>query len=167
MARRDAVRAIRALVCIGSVSTAALSVAPTAAGAQTVATAATRKLSLEELTTQWASLERPLIGVTDLSDQQRDVIELLEDKYRRLFADESTPLRNARLALAQRGPFDRIEVERALDRIAELRKLQLVQMRQALTEAQRVRYDANVKEIAAEEAAAIIRRERDAAFYTP
>lgn len=129
--------------------------------------AAPAKMTLEELTAQWASLERPLLGVPDLSDLQRDAIELLEERYRKQFNDEAAPIRNARVTLLQRGPFERQAIERALERMAELRKKELVQLRGLLTEAQRVTYDANLRAIAAEEAEAEAKRQREAAFYTP
>ena len=142
--------------------------APAVVCAQDVAVAAAQpRMTLEELTAQWASLERPLIGVPDLSDLQRDAIELLEERYRKQFSDEAVPIRNARVALLQRGPFDRQAIERALQRMAELRKKQLAQLRTLLTEPQRVPYDANLRAIAAEEAAAETKRDREAAFYTP
>jgi len=43
--------------------------------------AAQPKATIEELTAQWASLELPLLGVSNLTDLQRDAIELLEEKY--------------------------------------------------------------------------------------
>ena len=141
---------------------------PSMGHAQDVAAAAApAKMTLEELTAQWASLERPLLGVPDLTDLQRDAIELLEDRYRKQFIDEAAPIRNARVALLQRGPFERQAIERALQRMAELRKRELVQLRGLLTDAQRVPYDANLRAIAAEEAAAEAKRDREAAFYTP
>jgi Spy/CpxP family protein refolding chaperone len=129
--------------------------------------AAPAKMTLEELTAQWASLERPLLGVPDLTDLQRDAIELLEDRYRKQFNDEAVPIRNARVTMLQRGPFERQAIERALERMVELRKKELSQLRGLLTEAQRVPYDANLRAIAAEEAAAEAKRNREAAFYTP
>lgn len=123
--------------------------------------------TIDELTAQWASVERPLIGVTDLSDLQRDAIELLEEKHRKLFNDEAAPLRAARIALLQRGPFERQRVEQALQRMAELRRKELQLLRGLLTDAQRVRYDENLKVLAAEEAAADAKRDREAAFVTP
>ncbi len=124
--------------------------------------------SLDELTAQWASLERPLLGVTDLTDLQRDAIELLEEKYRKLFMDESGPIRTARAALLQNSQnFARQDVERALDRITTLRKRELELLRNVLTEAQRVRYDENMKALAIEEEAARAKRQREEAFYTP
>ena len=154
--------------------TAALGVAAVLAAPETVraqsqtelAPASTR-VPIEELTAQWASLERPLLGVPDLTDLQRDAIELLEERYRKLFNYEAVPIKNARLALLQRGPFERQAIELALQRMTELRKRQLVQLRSLLTEAQRVPYDANLRAIAAEEAAAETKREREAQFYTP
>jgi len=141
---------------------------PSMGHAQDVAVAAApAKMTLEELTAQWASLERPLLGVPDLTDLQRDAIELLEDRYRKQFNDEAAPIRNARVALLQRGPFERQAIERALERMTELRKKELVQLRGLLTEAQRVPYDENLRAIAAEEAAAEAKRNREAAFYTP
>ena len=138
------------------------------AAQSTVASSATQpKLSIEELTAQWASLELPLLGVTDLSDLQRDAIELLEEKYRKLFNDEAGPIRAARVTLYQRGPFERQNVERALERMGDLRKRELVLTRTLLTESQRVRYDENLKLIAAQEADANAKREREAAFVTP
>lgn len=129
--------------------------------------AAQPKLSIEELTAQWASLELPLLGVTDLSDLQRDAIELLEEKYRKLFNDEAGPIRAARVTLYQRGPFERQNVERALERMSELRRRELTLTRTLLTQAQRVRYDENLKQIAAQEADANAKRDREAAFFTP
>lgn len=123
--------------------------------------------SLDELTAQWASVERPLLGVTDLTDLQRDAIELLEEKHRKLFDNEAGPIRAARIALLQRGPFERQRVEQALQRMAELRRRELQLLRGILTDAQRVRYDENLKVLAAEEAAAVLRRDREAAFFTP
>ena len=64
------------------------------------------KASIEELTAQWASLELPLLGISNLTDLQRDAIEILEEKYRKLFNDESGPIRAARITLYQRGPFE-------------------------------------------------------------
>lgn len=122
---------------------------------------------IEELTAQWASLELPLLGVAELSDLQRDAIELLEERYRKLFNDEAGPIRAARVTLLQRGPFERQQVERALARMSELRKRELTQLRTLLTEGQRVKYDENLKVIAQMEAAAETKREREAAFVTP
>lgn len=137
------------------------------AQATTVASGATARQSIEELTAQWASLERPLLGVTELTDLQRDAIELLEDRYRKLFNDEAGPIRSARAMLMRKGPFDRHGVELALNRMTELRKKELAQLRTLLTDAQRVRYDANLKQLEAEEAAAQLVRDREAAFVTP
>jgi Spy/CpxP family protein refolding chaperone len=125
------------------------------------------KASIEDLTAQWASLELPLLGVSTLTDLQRDAIELLEEKYRKLFNDEAGPIRAARITLYQRGPFERQNVERALERMAELRKRELELTRSLLNDDQRVRYDQNVKAIAAQEAAADAKRDREAAFVTP
>lgn len=125
------------------------------------------KPSIEELTAQWASLELPLLGVSSLTDLQRDAIEILEEKYRKLFNDEAGPIRAARITLYQRGPFERHNVERALERMAELRKRELELTRTLLTDDQRIRYDANLKAIAAQELAANTKRDREAAFFTP
>ena len=125
------------------------------------------KPSIEELTAQWASLELPLLGVSNLTDLQRDAIEILEEKYRKLFNDEAGPIRAARITLYQRGPFERHNVERALERMAELRRRELELTRTLLTDDQRIRYDANLKAIAAQELAANTRRDREAAFFTP
>jgi len=134
----------------------------------TIASATPTRVSLEYLTTEWASLERPLIGVIELTDVQRDAIELLEEKYRNLFKIESGPIRSARVALLQNGQnFARQDVERALERMAALRKRQLVALRGVLTDAQRVRYDENMKALAMEEEAARTSRERDENFYIP
>ena len=125
------------------------------------------KATIEELTAQWASLEMPLLGVPNLTDLQRDAIELLEEKYRKLFNDEAGPIRAARVTLYQRGPFERQNVERALERMADLRKRELVLTRTLLTDEQRIKYDLNLKAIAAQEAAANVKRDRAAAFVTP
>ncbi len=146
---------------------ASVFVMPAMVQAQELAAATGPKMTLEDLTAQWASLERPLVGVPDLTDLQRDAIELLEERYRKQFNDEAAPIRSARVALLQRGPFERQSIERALQRMAELRKKELTQLRGLLTEAQRVPYDVNLRAIAAEEAAAEARRDREAAFYTP
>ena len=157
--------ALRQVALIAGVAMAAV---PTLAAQAAVASSATQpKLSIEELTAQWASLELPLLGISDLSDLQRDAIELLEDKYRKLFNDEAGPIRAARVTLYQRGPFERQNVERALERMGELRKRELVLTRTLLTESQRPRYDENLKLIAAQEADANAKREREAAFVTP
>lgn len=154
----------RAALLIG-VSIASASIV--AAQSTVASNAAQPKLSIEELTAQWASLELPLLGVTDLSDLQRDAIELLEEKYRKLFNDEAGPIRAARVTLYQRGPFERQNVERALERMSELRRRELALTRTLLTDAQRVRYDENLKLIAAQEADANAKRDREAAFVTP
>lgn len=125
------------------------------------------KLSIEELTAQWASLELPLLGVADLTDLQRDAIELLEEKFRKLFNDEAGPIRAARMTLYQRGPFERQNIARALERMSDLRTRELELTRTILTEAQRPRFDDNLKAIAAQEASANTKREREAAFFTP
>jgi hypothetical protein len=125
------------------------------------------RLSIEELTAQWASLELPLQGVPDLSDLQRDAIELLEEKFRKLFNDEAAPIRAARVTLYQRGPFERQNIARAIERMTDLRTRELELTRTLLSDAQRPRFDANLKAIAAYEAAANTQREREAAFYTP
>jgi len=138
-----------------------------AAQSRDVASAASVKLTIDELTAQWASLERPLIGVTNLSDVQRDAIEMLEDRHRKLFDEAAGPIRNARQMLLRQGPFDRHGVERALDAITELRKHQLELLRRLLTDDQRIRFDENMKEVNAEEASAVAKRQRDAQFYTP
>lgn len=134
----------------------------------TIASATPIRVSLEYLTIEWASLERPLIGVIELTDVQRDAIELLEEKYRNLFKIEAGPIRSARVALLQNSQnFARQDVERALERMAALRKRQLVALRGVLTDAQRVRYDENMKALAMEEEAARTSRERDENFYIP
>ena len=150
----------RATLVIG----VAISLAPRAHG-QSDATQA--RPSIEELTAQWASLELPLLGVSSLTDLQRDAIEILEEKYRKLFNDEAGPIRAARITLYQRGPFERHNVERALERMAELRRRELELTRTLLTDDQRIRYDANLKAIAAQELAANTKRDREAAFFTP
>ena len=71
------------------------------------------------------------------------------------------------MTLYQRGPFERQNVERALERMAELRKRELALTRTLLTDEQRIRYDLNLKAIAAQEAAANVKRDREAAFVTP
>ncbi len=131
------------------------------------AAAAPSKATIEELTAQWASLELPLLDVSNLTDLQRDAIELLEGKYRKLFNDEAGPIRAARVTLYQRGPFERQNVERALERMAELRKRELALTRTLLTDEQRIKYDLNLKAIAAQEVAANVKRDREAAFVTP
>jgi len=145
-------------------------VAPRTVWAQgkAIASATPARFSIEDLSAQWASLERPLIGVTDLTDLQRDAIELLEDKHRALFANEAVPIRDAReKLLINPQNFPRQQVERALERISSLRKHQLQLLRSILTDAQRVKYDGNLKVLEAEEAAARLKRDRDEAFYTP
>ena len=62
------------------------------------------KATIEELTAQWASLEMPLLGVPNLTDLQRDAIELLEEKYRKLFNDEAGPIRAP--AICDAGPMN-------------------------------------------------------------
>ena len=138
-----------------------------APGASAQRDAAPVKATIEELTAQWASLELPLLGISNLTDLQRDAIEILEEKYRKLFNDEAGPIRAARITLYQRGPFERHNVERALERMAELRKRELELTRTLLTDDQRLRYDANLKTIAALEASANTKRDREAAFVTP
>lgn len=159
----------RLRLAVGLATTLTASLAPAAlAQEQAVASAKPARLSLEDLTAQWASLERPLLGVTELTDLQRDAIELLEEKHRALFLAEAGPIRAARTALMWNSQnFQRQDVERALTRIAGLRKSQLQLLRGFLTEAQRVKYDQNLKVLEAEEAAARAQRERDEAFYTP
>ncbi len=154
------------LVAAGLSIGCAFASASALAAQEAVATRSTGP-AIEELTAQWASLERPLLGVTDLTDLQRDAIEMLEDRYRKLFNDEAAPIRAARIALLQRGPFERQNVERALARMAELRKKELALTRNILTEAQRVKYDENLKVLEEEEAAAEAKRQREAAFVTP
>ena len=133
-----------------------------------IASATPARFSIEDLAAQWASLERPLMGVTELSDLQRDAIELLEEKHRGLFYTEAIPIRDAREKLLMNPQnFPRQQVERALERISSLRKKQLQLLRSILTEAQRVKYDENLKVLEAEEAAARLKRDRDEAFYTP
>ena len=46
--------------------------------------------------------------------------------------------------LMRMRPFVRHGAERALDRMTDLRKKELAQLRTLLTEAQRVRYDVNL-----------------------
>ena len=145
-------------------------IAPQSVSAQgrTLASAATPLFSVEELAAQWASLERPLIGVNELTDLQRDAIEILEEQYRALIAREAMPMRDAREKLLMNAQnFPRQQVERALERIVALRKKQLQLLRGILTDAQRVRYDQNLKVLEAEEEAARLKRDRDEAFYTP
>jgi hypothetical protein len=161
----------RSAVLRGALLVSALSgvhVSAVLAQATTVASGTVSRLSIEELTSQWASLERPLLGVTGLTEPQYTAIELLEEKYRKLFLDEARPIRAARSALMQNSQnFRRQDVERALERIAFQRKRQLELIRDVLTVEQRVRFDENLKVLAAEEAEAKTRRERDEAFYTP
>jgi Spy/CpxP family protein refolding chaperone len=159
---------VRLLTVIGL--TAAAIAVPQRATAQSGLLASngpSKKFSLEELASQWASLERPLLGVTGLTDEQRDVIEALEEKYRKQMNNDAGPIREARVMVLQRGPFDRQMVEVALMRMKELRRNQLSELRAALTTEQRVKYDANLKQMEAEEEAANMVRERDAAFYVP
>ncbi len=142
--------------------------ASVSAQGRSVASAATPLFSVEELAAQWASLERPLIGVSDLTDLQRDAIEILEEQYRAQIAREAIPMRDAREKLLMNAQnFPRQQVERALERIVALRKKQLQLLRGILTDAQRVRYDQNLKVLEAEEEAARLKRDRDEAFYTP
>lgn len=156
----------RGLAC-AALAVSALAITPHRSLAQQVASASARP-SIEELTAAWASLERPLLGVEELTDLQRDAIELLEEKYRKLFNDEAGPIRAARIALLQNSQnFQRQDVERALERMAALRKRELELLRNLLTDTQRVRYDQNLRAIAAEEQDARTRRDREAAFYTP
>lgn len=158
-------------LALAAATLVALSVAaPRTARAQGNAIASARpvRFSIEDLSAQWASLERPLIGVTELTDLQRDAIELLEEKHRGLFFNEAVPIRDAREKLLLNAQnFPRQQVERALERISSLRKKQLLLLRGILTDAQRVRYDENLKVLEAEEAAARVKRDRDEAFYTP
>lgn len=157
----------RRLLLLSALSLGASMLFTTVSVAQGTVAGSQPRMSIEDLTAQWASLERPLLNVTELTDLQRDAIELLEDRYRKLFNDEAGPIRSARVTLLQRGPFERQGVERALQRMAELRKKELAQLRTLLTESQRVTYDENLKAIAIEESAAEARREREAAFVTP
>jgi hypothetical protein len=159
--RRQLTRVAVAVAMLGLLAARPLS-------AQQVASASASRPTIEELTAQWASLERPLLGVAELTDLQRDAIELLEEKYRKLFNDEAGPIRAARIALLQNSQnFARQDVERALERMAGLRKRELELLRSILTDAQRVSYDQNLKVLAAEEADARLRRTREEAFYTP
>ena len=145
----------------------ALVVVPLTAQTPATPAAAPALRTIEDLTAQWASLERPLLGVENLSDLQRDAIELLEEKYRQEMDKAADLIRSARVMLERRGPFERHDVERALQRMTELRRRELELCRAILTEAQRPKYDANLRTIAAEEAAAETKREREAAFFTP
>ena len=158
---------MRRLALLGAHGLGASMLFTTVSMAQGTVAASQPRMSIEDLTAQWASLERPLLNVMELSDLQRDAIELLEERYRKLFNDEAGPIRAARVALFQRGPFERHGIERALQRMADLRKKELAQLRTLLTESQRVTYDENLKAITIEEAAAEVRREREAAFVTP
>ena len=157
----------RRLALVAAISVGASMLVTTVSVAQGSVASSQPRMSIEDLTAQWASLERPLLNVTELTDLQRDAIELLEERYRKLFNDEAGPIRAARVTLLQRGPFERQGVERALQRMAEIRRKELAQLRTLLTESQRVTYDQNLKVIAIEEAAAEARREREAAFVTP
>lgn len=144
--------------------------APAACAQSDAMTSATpSRLTIEELTAQWASLERPLLGVTELTDLQRDAIERLETQYRRILHHEAGPIRFARPALeANSLNVARRDVAVALERMASLRTRQLESLRKVLTDAQRVMFDANLQVLAAEEAEASDRRERDAVyFYSP
>lgn len=157
--------ALRRLALVISVTVASASTLT--AQSPVASSVAQPKLSIEDLTAQWASLELPLLDVTELTDLQRDAIELLENKFRTLFNEEAGPIRAARVTLYQRGPFERQNVERAIERMGDLRKRELALTRTLLTETQRVRYDANLKLIAAQEADANTKRDREAAFFTP
>lgn len=158
---------MRRLALLSALGLGASMLLTTVSVAQGTVAASQPRMSIEDLTAQWASLERPLMNVRELSDLQRDAIELLEERYRKLFSDEAGPIRAARVALLQRGPFERHGIERALQRMSELRRKELLQLRTLLTESQRVTYDENLKAITIEEAAAEARREREAAFVTP
>lgn len=158
---------MRRLALLSALGLGASMLFPRVSMAQGTVAASQPRMSIDDLTVQWASLERPLLNVMELTDLQRDAIELLEERYRRLFNDEAGPIRAARVTLLQRGPFERQGIERALQRMTELRKKELAQLRTLLSESQRVTYDENLKAITIEEAAAEARREREAAFFTP
>ena len=168
MPRSHHILRTRRLALAGALALGVTFVAAHGAGAQEVGMgSAAMRPTIEDLTAQWASVERPLLGVADLTDLQRDAIELLEEKHRKLFNIEAGPIRQARIALLQRGPFERQRVEQALQRMVELRRAELQLLRGLLTDTQRVRYDQNLKLLAAEEAAAETKRDREAAFVTP
>jgi Spy/CpxP family protein refolding chaperone len=131
------------------------------------ATADKKRFSIEDLAARWASLERPMIGIEGLTDTQRDSIEALEERYRKQLNDAAAPIKDARREMMRQGPFDRQVIETALMRMKALRQKQLAELGTLLTREQRVKYDQNLKEIEAEEAAADLIRERDAAFYNP
>ena len=158
----------RRLVLAGTLALgASLGSAPRCAAQEVWMGSASSRPSIDDLTVQWASVERPLLGVTDVTDLQRDAIELLEEQHRKLFNDEAVPIRAARIALLQRGPFERQRVEQALQRMAELRRRELQLLRGILTDAQRVRYDENLKALTSDETEAEAKRDREAAFVTP
>ncbi len=102
---------------------------------------------------QMASLERPMAGVEGVTDAQKASLAKIEGKYRTELGEAAMSLRDIMMAAREAGsPPDMNEMRKVRDAMREMRTKELAEARAVLTEAQRPKFDENVKAMLDEEA---------------
>lgn len=94
-----------------------------------------------------ASLEEALLGVTRISDVQRDTVQSLEQALRETIVIQGEAIRRTRRAANNRWPSEPELVERELNAIASARDEALARLRATLSREQRDRFDRNVRDL--------------------
>ena len=93
------------------------------------------------------SLEQVLLGVSGVTDTQRDLLEAMESRTRDSIAVVALPLRDARRTSLKGWPSEQDLHEGTLNRIAAIRNAGLDSARAILAEPQRRQFDQNRVEV--------------------
>ncbi len=102
---------------------------------------------------QLASLDQPMAGVEGITDAQKTSLGAIETKYRKELGEAAMSLRDLMMAAREAGtPPDMGEMRKVRDVMRDLRAKELAEARGVLTDAQRPKFDANVKAMLEEEA---------------
>ncbi len=94
-----------------------------------------------------ASLEQVLLGVSGVTDTQRDLLEAMESKTRDSIAVVALPLRDARRTSLKGWPSEQDLHEGTLNKIAAIRNAGLDSARAILDEMQQRQFDRNRLEV--------------------
>jgi len=94
-----------------------------------------------------STLEIALLGVSDVSDAQRDTIERFEQELRDRVAQLGEPIRRARRNGRAGWPAEPELIEREINAIAAMRQRVFERLRDVLTPSQHQRFDSNIRMI--------------------
>jgi hypothetical protein len=95
---------------------------------------------------QMASLEQPMAGVEGVTDAQKTSLTAIETKYRKELTEAAMSMRDLMMAARESGsPPDMNEMRKVREAMRAMREKELAEVRGVLTDAQRPKFDANVK----------------------